>query len=307
MTDPNPSGLRESCLLTLRYFGIFRYPLTLQEIHRFNPGCASENEILATINTLLAENIISRSGNFYLPENKEEWAAERLKGNERALGLLGKSSKYAGIIASFPFVRGIAISGSLSKFYASEHPDIDYFVITAADRLWIARSLLHLFKKLTFITGHQHYFCMNYFVDMKALKITHPNLYTAIEVATLLPVYDYSMMKQFLEENSWVREYLPNHPGMVNRDYLLKQKKRPLKNLLEGILNLFAPAKMNHSLMKLTDKKWRRKWKRNGYPEKEYDKAFLTNLHISKNHPVDYEKKVLSSLLQDQNSNLQIP
>jgi hypothetical protein len=301
MTDQNPSSIREGCFLTLRYFGIFRYPLTQEEIHRFNPVSATEMETHEVLNALVSENSICRIGNFFLFDNNDEWIAERLKGHERALGLLKKSSKFASIIASFPFVRGIAISGSLSKFYASEHPDIDYFVLTDPDRLWIARSLLHLFKKFTFLTGHQHFFCMNYFVDAKALKITHPNLYTAIEVATLLPVYNAEILKVFSNENSWIREYLPNHPGMINQDYMLKPGKRPFKTLFERLLNLMAPQTMNRALMNLTDRKWRRKWKRKGYPEAEYEQAFLTSLHISKNHPVDYEKKVLSSLSADQN------
>ena len=110
----------------------------------------------------------------------------------------------------------------MSKFYASENPDIDYFIITDPDRLWIARSLLHLFKKLTFITGHQHFYCMNYFIDTKALEITHPNLYSAIEVATLLPVYNIEMLRQFFIANAWAWEFLPNHPGMTDLGYLLK-------------------------------------------------------------------------------------
>ena len=64
------------------------------------------------------------------------------------------------------------------------------------------------------------------------------------------------------------------------------------------MINGCFPVKINHWLMKLTDWKWRRKWKRQGYPEQEYDRAFLTTIHISKNHPVDYEKKVLEVLIK---------
>jgi hypothetical protein len=48
--------------------------------------------------------------------------------------------------------------------------------------------------------------------------------------------------------------------------------------------------------MKLTDRKWRRKWKRKGFDMDQYEKAFLTTVHISKNHPMDYENKVLTDL-----------
>ena len=294
------SSLKASCLLTLRYFGIFRYPLTLQEIHQFTGIRASIREVQRSLDELLTEAEIYQSGLFYMTENKEDWVEERRKGNERAHILLDKSRKYVSVISAFPFVRGIAISGSLSKYYASLNPDIDYFIITAANRLWIARSLLHLFKKLTFITGHQHYFCMNYFVDTESLKITHRNIYTAVEVDTLLPAYNLPILRQFFESNGWAREFLPNHPGMVNVNFLLEDKNHTFKKLLEWLIELIVPGRINQALMKLTDTKWRRKWKKAGYPEANYESAFHTTLHISKNHPDDYEKKVLKSLAQFQ-------
>lgn len=294
--DVQPLNLQESCLTTLRYFGIFKYPLTLQEIHKFNGIRTSLSEVQNSLDKLLLDKEIFRSGRFYLAENDEGWIQERIKGNERARHLLAKSRKYISIISSFPFVRGIAISGSLSKYYASSNPDIDYFIITAPNRLWIARSLLHLFKKLTFITGHQHYFCMNYFVDTSSLQITHRNIYTAIEVATLLPAYHLPLLKNFFDSNHWIREYLPNHTGMVDFKYLQEDKRHRFKNFLERLIESFSPDLVNQALMNLTDRKWRRKWGKAGYPKENYDRAFHTTLHISKNHPDDYEKKVLNIL-----------
>ena len=57
------------------------------------------------------------------------------------------------------------MSGSLSKHFADEKSDIDFFIITSANRLWIARTCMHLFKKVSYIAGKQHWFCMNYYVD----------------------------------------------------------------------------------------------------------------------------------------------
>jgi hypothetical protein len=298
----HPSNLKDGCRIALQYFGIFRYPLKPEEIHIFNPVKATFEETRVALDELLKEGSIYKTGPFLSPDNNEDWADYRIKANEKAYRLLAGSGIYASIIASFPFVRGVAISGSLSKFCATEIVDIDYFIITEADRLWIARSFLHLFKKLTFITGHQHYFCMNYFVDTKALTISHPNLYSAIETTTLLPVYNAAVIEQFYKENDWVKEFLPNHPGLINHTYLLKNKKQLIKKTIEGIASLLFPGKFNVFLMKITDWKWKRKWRRAGYPEDEYDSAFMTRLHISKNHPVDFEKKVLAKLAEFQNT-----
>ena len=119
-------------------------------------------------------------------------------------------------------------------------------------------------------------------------------------MATLLPVYNATLFRDFMEENKWFKEFLPNHAGIDNYSYLLKERKQRGKKLLENFLDLGFPERLNRFFMDLTDRKWRRKWKRHEYPEEDYNRAFLTDLHVSKNHPVDYEKKVITSLSRAQ-------
>jgi hypothetical protein len=293
---PQVHTLEEGCVQCLSYFGIFRFPLTAEEVHQFNPFRADLQAVESTLKDLVERKMIFADGQFYIPVNEAGWAAERKNGRERALGLLNRSGHFVSVIAGFPFVRAVAISGSLSKFHANANPDIDYFIITESNRLWIARSLLHLFKKLTFINGHQHYYCMNYFIDEDALQIIHHNQYSAIELVTLLPAFNRRLLSEFMQQNNWVHSYLPNHQGILNDDYLVKPGKRPVKQFIEAVFNVLFPERLNSFLMKLTDRKWRKKWKSKGYAMEEYDRAFHTSLHISKNHPQDYEKMVLESL-----------
>jgi hypothetical protein len=286
----------KGCLGCLNYFAIFRYPLTAEEIHRYNTVKSSRKEVNDALDRLISKKLIFKLGDFYLPGKTPDWVEERKTGNQRAKELLKQSAVYVNIIARFPFVRGIAISGSLSKFYATKEADIDYFIITAPNRLWIARTLLHLFKKLTFLTGHQHYFCMNYFVDTNSLQITHQNLYSAIETVTLLPVYNAPLIGNFMLNNDWVTDYLPNYNTPPIPSYLIKSKPRYIKRFVESLFNLLAPGKLNRFLMRLTDRKWRSKWEEHNYSEEDYNRAFQTEISISKNHPADFEKKVLNQL-----------
>jgi hypothetical protein len=293
--------IEEGCIRCLNYFAIFKYPLTAEEVCKFSTIEASQAQVNTTLACLYDKNLVYKIDGFFLTENKPTWVEERLKGNQRAVQLLSKSGKYVRIIAGFPFVKSIAISGSLSKFYASKEADIDYFIITEANRLWIARTLLHVFKKLTFITGHQHYFCMNYFVDTNSLEITHQNLYSAIETVTLLPAYNISLLENFQNNNLWTKNFLPNFNTEPAKNYLIKNRARPIRKLVESVINIFAPRRLNSFLMNLTDRKWRRKWKEHNYSEEDYNRAFQTEISISKNHPADFEKKVLNELADNAN------
>ena len=111
---------------------------------------------------------------------------------------------------AFPFVKGIAVSGSLSKYFADEKTDIDFFIITTANRLWIARTILHIFKKFTYLLKMQDLFCMNYFIDEAELGILEKNIYTATEIATILPLFGYKIFDSFFKVNSWTRSFFPN-------------------------------------------------------------------------------------------------
>jgi predicted nucleotidyltransferase len=131
----------------------------------------------------------------------------------------------AQLLIKFPYVRGIGISGSLSKNFADENSDIDLFIITKKNRLWIARTLMHLFKKLTFLVNKQHYYCMNYYIDEQQLEIVEKNIYTAIEVVTLIPLQGDGAFASFYSANAWTKDYLPNK---VMRISSAKPSKRHL-------------------------------------------------------------------------------
>ena len=295
--NPHIDPISTGVIQILNYYGLFSYPLLPEEIHRFHPHPCSLREVEGALAELRSSNRVWCSPDgFYSIEENESWSTERKAGNARALALLSRSMRFTRIIRSFPFVDAIAISGSLSKYYAGKDADIDYFIITEKDRMWIARTLLHLFKKLTFIVGYQHYFCMNYFVDTLALQITDKNIYTAIELATLIPVYNPHRISDLQDQNAWVKEHLPNWTCANDTTYLQPQGKEFVKRMLEWMINRIGAERLNLFFMRLTDRKWRRKWSMKGFPMEDYDRAFHTSEHQSKNHPADFQKRILGAL-----------
>lgn len=289
-------NLQDSILSCLSYYGLFKHPLTAEEIHRYVTCSAKRTEIHGCLKILEAEGLVWHFGGYYSRFDQSDWVLRRVEGTKRAIKLLKKSKYFVSVIASFPFVKGIAISGSLSKFYTGKNGDIDYFIITSVNRLWIARTLLHVFKKITFLTGHQHFYCMNYFVDLEALTINHQNLYTAVEINTLLPVYNAPLVADFKQINSWTKKILPNAYDNENMHYLISERFPRLKRFFEFLFDRIFPQQLNIFLMKLTMWKWKRKWRKLNYSPEDYQRAFLSTPHISKNHPVDYEKMVLKAI-----------
>jgi hypothetical protein len=279
---------------TLQYFALFQYPLLPSEIRRYCGAACVEEEVLSYLEEQEMLGGVFRFNGFYcLLPDVEPLLQRRMRGNEKAIKDLKKARRVGRFIYQFPFVSFVGISGSLSKGYSDEHSDFDFFIITRKDRLWVTRTLLHLMKKCTFIFGQQHKFCMNYFIDETALVLQEKNIYTATELNSLIPVCGSDIHRQFMSANDWVRKYLPNYA----------YDKEPVsdctglfKKLCTGIIELLPAASFNRFLMKLTDAKWRRKWARKRFPAEDYDLAFKTRINISKNHHLNYQKRVLSAL-----------
>jgi hypothetical protein len=278
-------------LRTLAYFDIFHYPLTKREIANFLFAQVEEEVLEKWLLQLEKDHHIFYNKGFYSLHDNPLLAYRRIRGNERAAVLLEKARRIGRFLFQFPFVKGIGISGSLSKNFADEKADIDFFIITQKNRLWIARTLMHLYKKFTFFTGHEHYYCMNYYIDETAFEITERNLFTATEVKTLLPVCGQNTMKQFFSCNDWANRWLPGS-GFRSQD----QPDPPaswLKRIGEWLFSNRAGNLLETILFRISTKRWNRKAKRIKRNRKGAPMALVTGVHFAKSNPGEFQEKVL--------------
>lgn len=242
---------------------------------------------------LVEEDKIEQKDDFFSIKNIEQFVSYRLEGELRYRQLQDRVEKSTKRLSYFPFVKFVGLSGSMSKGFASDNADIDLFIVTKKNRLWICRTILHLFKKISFLKGSQHWYCMNYFVDETAMQIEEQNYFTAIELTTLKPLVDAENYHQLLIEKNikWINSVLPNYHF---KHTITKQKLN--QTFLSRLIEQFSTDKLDNWLMKWTDKKWRKKWARKNYPHEDYELAFKTRKNISKNHLHNYQKKLLEHL-----------
>lgn len=287
------SDLRRNILATLAYFDLFSYPLTMDEIYLFLPTKCAVEEFEYACRGLVIDRHVHKFDKFYTLRNDYFLIERREKGNFKAAELIATAKKVGDLLIRFPYVRGIAISGSLSKNFADNDSDIDLFIITAKNRLWIARTVMHLFKKLTFLVKRQHYFCMNYYIDEQDLLIHEKNIYTATEIATLIPLNGDTMFEQFFTANTWTREYLPNK-------YLRIASAKPvkdslLKKITEFIFNNQAGNALDNLLMRITANRWHKKMLLKRTNNRGIILAMDAGKHYTKPDPVNFQMKLLVS------------
>lgn len=287
-----------SVLKTLLYFSIFNYPITKEEIYRYSKINTIE-EVSKQLDYLLSKNVIYQFGSYFSIENNKNYVSRREIGNQKAEAILPKAKKVSGFIAKFPYVESVSISGALSKgYYDDVDGDFDFFIITKPNRLWIARTLLIIYKKV-FLLNSKKYFCVNYFIGSNQLSIAERNRFTATEIVTLLPFYGKEAFSQFITNNRWTTLEFPNIES-VNFEAIKTLKKPFLSRFLELILNTSFGNTLDDFFRKLTLKKWQKSF---GYLSKEdFEIAMKSTKNVSKHHPQNFQKKVILSLEDSYNN-----
>lgn len=280
-------------LRTLIYYDIFNYPLTEDEIIKYCSLSKSEVHLCKySMMYLVDKKIVHKLGNFYSLNKNKNNVDNRLIGNEKSKKWMKKAYLFSNLISWFPFVRGISLTGSLSKGYLDKDPDIDYFIITSPDRLWIARTFLTAFKKV-FLLNSYKYFCLNYFIASNRMEIDEKNIFTATEIVTMIPTYGNSAKYLFFESNWWVKEFYPSFAlnGSFNAQ---KRNKFSLKYFIEYILKGSVGDKLDNWFMRL-NVNFRKAKFGSKLSKNEFEIAFKSEKNISKHHPDNFQKEVLNS------------
>lgn len=300
------NDLEEQVLKTLLYFEIFDYPLTSREILQFlRIRKNSVHEIAGSLKELTDRKHVFQFGDFYSLHPDEQNISRRVKGNIEAQKCLKIAEEKAKFISKFPFVRAVMASGSLSKGYMDENSDLDFFVITAPERLWIARTCLVMYKRIFLGNSHKH-FCVNYFIDAAHLEIEEKNLFTATELITLVPLFNYAGYKALVDSNQWVGGFFPNFKIMKTDKGV---EPSWLRTVFEFLLFPFT-GWLDKFFMRLSLRRWIKLYG-SSYSKHDFEIAFKTRPHVSKNHPNYYQGKVLTryqfKLKEFQNRFAQLP
>ena len=196
-------------LRSVLYGALFEYPLTLGELHQTLTGAAlSEAGILAAYEASgrLAAWVEYREGHFF-PAGRADWIANRRDREARSRALLDANRGVLQVIAMLPFVRLLALSGSLAVQNADRRADLDLFIVTRGRRVWSVTVAVILLAKLM---RRRHLVCANFVMTDTDLAVEQHDLFTANQIIHLRPLTGESTYRAFLAANPFVGVWYPN-------------------------------------------------------------------------------------------------
>lgn len=280
----------------LAYFDIFDFPLTKREIFNYSKF-ADLSMLEETLSELISMGLVFPIKNYFSIRNEDALAETRDSKVKIAFDYHKQAVLKSNLISQFPFVRGVFISGSYSKGVMDKDGDIDFFIVTKSNRLWVARTLLILYKKI-FLLNSRKYFCINYLVDEESLEIQHKNRFTAVELISLLPMVNEDLHQQIIDSNNWVLDYFSGN--FHTNPKIVHAKNNKLQQIIEKWLSGSIGNQLDNFFMKITLRRWKQKF--GEMNEEDFKVALHTSKKVSKHHPSNFQKKVLFAFNERMNA-----
>jgi hypothetical protein len=232
MSDP----ITVAILKTLSYSDLFDYALTREEVFRFLIGVrTSRSEVDRALDDhSRLDGSVARLDDFVTLSARQDLVTRRAYWRRAARAQLPRARAYARLLAHFPYVRMVALTGGLAMENARDN-DIDYLIITAPGRLWLVRGLTVALVRLARLRGD--HLCPNFLLTENAIAIPDENLYTAHEIVQMIPLFGANVYDRFREQNRWTEHYLPNADATVHPD-----EEQPLSRIGSMVKRLLERA-----------------------------------------------------------------
>jgi hypothetical protein len=246
---------------TLLYYEIFEHPLTAKELYYLFPrNSMSRKEFAEHLDRSSREGVVALTDGYYQLGSNAKNLGELRRQRERLARKRMKIAKCMGfVIKQFPFVRGVFLSGDLSKGVAHKQSDIDFVIVTAPRRLWICRSILVLFKKVVLLNSRK-YFCLNYYVTEDDLHLRDHNYFTATEVAHLKPLYNVGTFIRYMNANGWIKMYFPGFKVFAFADNEPQNGRGVLQWFFEFPFRGAWPERLDRSVMNSMKRIWQKRY-----------------------------------------------
>ncbi|MGE5377988.1 MAG: hypothetical protein ACM3XO_23245 [Bacteroidota bacterium] len=232
MPNAGSNEISQAVFNTLLYSDVYDFPLTAREIHRYLSGRAASYEEVCQ--ALKEDPRFTRAGDYFTLPGRQEIVSVREMREKRSQGLLPLALKYGKIIGRLPFIRMVALTGSLAVHNVSGFEDFDYMLVTRPGRLWTARAFVLLFGRFTRQAGHT--ICPNVIVSEESLTWSQHDLYSARDLCQMIPISGMSVYQKLIQANQWVEDFLPN--AYLNITDMFFEERESDKTWLRSVLEL---------------------------------------------------------------------
>jgi len=225
------------------YAGLFDYPLSLHQLHNtLLEADLTPSEILAIYGrSVRLRRIVEYRDGYFFPIGREALIGERRLREARSRLFLRRYRHALRAIGTIPFVRMVALSGSIAHLNLERGGDLDLCIVTRGRHVWTAAVLVVLLTKML---RCRRVVCANFLLSDAKLQLDQQDLFTANQVIHLKPLVGREVLDELVAANPFVRRIYPNAQVGQSADVVEWPRHRALelaKSMLETALELPSP------------------------------------------------------------------
>jgi hypothetical protein len=194
------------------YASLFDYPLTLAQLRQtLIESVQTPSQILAAYDRSPAlQAAVDHRDGFFFPRGRHDLLGERRRREARSRAFLRRHRVLLALVCALPYVRMVALSGSIAHLNLEGSGDLDLFIVTRGRKVWSTTVLIVVLAKLL---GRRRSICANFVIADSTLGLQQDDLFTASQIVHLKPLIGRDVFLRFLAANPFVRSFYPNfHP-----------------------------------------------------------------------------------------------
>ncbi len=214
-------GLEEAIYKTMIFFDLFSYPLTAYEVWQYLPLKTDYLTCRKYLDSLAEEQKISEKESFYYLKNQEKNLDLRNKRYHYSNRKIDIAKRMVKLFSFIPWLKFVALSNLIGRHNMRDGSDIDLFIITSKNRLWLTRffcaGFMKILNKRPNKKTKRDKICLSFYVDEEHLNLKDLALkeggdyYFYYWLTGLYSLYDKEGYYFYLmKNNNWLKNYLPN-------------------------------------------------------------------------------------------------
>lgn len=259
------------------YFDVFRHPLRLDELAAL---CGAGIE--RAVEGACASGMVEREGRWVFRRDRGGDRARRSQRSAEAERQWRRARSASAALAQAPFVRGVLVTGALSKQSAEPDGDVDFMLLVEPGRVWTVKSALHLLRR-GLPDPLREALCTNYLLGTDGLALPQRSMFHAVELATAVPMFGPGACTALLDANPWAADYVRGWVPLRQRAVVAPGVPHPR---VQAALEVGVPRAFERIGAQAIDQLWEARYAWLSKPER--DRRFQRGASVATNHLHDF-------------------
>jgi hypothetical protein len=191
------------------YASLFDYPLTLAQLRQtLIESTQTPSEILQAYEfSPRLQSVIAYQDGFFFPVGRAHLIDERKRREARSRAFLRRHSLFLSLVCLIPYVKMVALSGSIAHLNLDGDGDLDLFIVTRGSRVWSTAVLVVVLAKFL---RRRPIVCANFVLADSRLALEQQDLFSASQIVHLKPLVGREVFQAFVSANAFVARFYPN-------------------------------------------------------------------------------------------------